>query len=655
MLCTVNDIKQRLGLAAEDTRHDETIERIVLGFTARAERFCGRGLIVPAAEVTETYTGGTQMIQLERYPVVSIASVKESYGAAFDTLEPLTAGQQWRLLRTGRTGVLLRQFTVWPGRIDAVQVVYRGGYCAAGATPEGDEIALPADLREAAICQCRCMAKDVNIPVRAEGAERAKQQLDGVSRSAGKIGDTAQQTGRSAETGFGKVRSALGKLAGPLGFTALLAVIARVSRAVSNFFDEMARRIDEAVRRLKDLRSGYEGLFEAMNAFDERSRRQVVGQSLAMLAETRVPQEVGLPVIEAYARQFRGQMGPEAYDAGLRGMLEYAAQHGGAATPDLIGMMAGFGMTDPARQGAFRRQIAEAAGRTGLTDGDVIGALSRGMPTIQAMGWSPDEAVATVAALAAGEAGRQRQALPARTLEALMGANISEAEGLGIDAETAADPQRLFAAMGAHVAGMEPHAATRALQQVYGRTGATGVYKLMQADMDAQRAALDRAAGPEGIAREQRKAEGRRGTFEAEHDEIDALVALLGLDVTGDEARRKLIRRLGRQYREERRRRDPVGQWARDLTGRFDLTTTVDEEAAFSMWADSLSEEERAEIADPLGSVRGHFFRGMTEDQRFSAVRDAGRERGITVINNHYDYSTNLQRSEGNASPRISP
>lgn len=157
MLCTIADIKDRLGLTG--TTHDAVIEQIVKGFTARAERFCRRGLVAPDADVTEYYTGGTQMLQLMRYPVIAITSVKECWAYNFDDVDPLTSEQDYRLLGGGQRGLLLRLWSVWPGMFDGVQVVYRGGYCAAGVAPQDGETALPDDLREAAICQCSFVFK----------------------------------------------------------------------------------------------------------------------------------------------------------------------------------------------------------------------------------------------------------------------------------------------------------------------------------------------------------------------------------------------------------------------------------------------------------------------------------------------------------------
>jgi len=154
MLCTRNDIKDRKGISATDTDHDDVIDQIILGFLSRAESYTARTLIVTAADVTEFLTGGTEYIQLTRYPVVDITSIKIAYDFDFDSADALTANTDYRVLRGGNKGVILRCVGIWPMAHESIQALYRGSYCAAGVTPSAGEVALPDDLREAAIIQC---------------------------------------------------------------------------------------------------------------------------------------------------------------------------------------------------------------------------------------------------------------------------------------------------------------------------------------------------------------------------------------------------------------------------------------------------------------------------------------------------------------------
>ena len=338
------------------------------------------------------------------------------------------------------------------------------------------------------------MAKNINIHIKAKGAQRTKQELDGVGRSAEQMGSKTARAGAW-------IRNSLGTL----GFAAIAAAIAAAALKVAKFFDELKRRTDEAVKNVEDLRAGYTDLFEAMGAFSEAERKAVTVGVAETLMETGVSKQVGLPVINAYERQFgalreSGQFTEQQYQEGLRGMLTYGARHGGAATPELIAIMRGWGMVTPEQQGAFRRQIAAGAAASGLTDEELINALGRGMPTIKAMGWTPEESVSTIATLAAGEAGRKKASLPATTLQGLLVPQLTNVAKYGISEEIAQDPRQLLAALQERRGTMDQQAFTRMLTQIYGTEAAAGVSKLLGVPQAGLRATLAEAAGPSGVA-----------------------------------------------------------------------------------------------------------------------------------------------------------
>jgi len=150
-LCTLADCKTRRGLTTTD--NDSLIERIILGVAAAFESYCRRPLILNSSNVTEYYTGLGQYLQLARYPIAAITSIKEACDYNFTTAEALTADEDYRLIRSGKSGVLYSMLGCWDPNPDAIQVVYRGGFVAAGGTVGTGETALPDDLREAAIEQ----------------------------------------------------------------------------------------------------------------------------------------------------------------------------------------------------------------------------------------------------------------------------------------------------------------------------------------------------------------------------------------------------------------------------------------------------------------------------------------------------------------------
>jgi len=152
-LATLTDLKDRLGIASTNTDHDQTLGRIITGITTIFESHCRRPLIITAADVTEYTSGLGTRLQLNRYPVASITSVKIAIDYNFDDVTALVADTEYRLTNSGANGILYRRGLEWPLVDDSIQVIYRGGYCPAGQSAGEGETVLPADLREAAIEQ----------------------------------------------------------------------------------------------------------------------------------------------------------------------------------------------------------------------------------------------------------------------------------------------------------------------------------------------------------------------------------------------------------------------------------------------------------------------------------------------------------------------
>ncbi len=175
-ICTLADVKDRLGLT--DTDYDQLINRIILGIEAVFDGFTNRQLIVPAADVTEYYTACGPQLQLNRWPIVSITSIKQMVDYDFASADALTANSGYRLVNAGKNGIVYRMYAAWLTIPDCIQAIYRGGYASAGQTPGTGETAMPNDLREAAIEQASFIFKrkdDIGLAgVSAEGGSMSK-------------------------------------------------------------------------------------------------------------------------------------------------------------------------------------------------------------------------------------------------------------------------------------------------------------------------------------------------------------------------------------------------------------------------------------------------------------------------------------------------
>lgn len=498
------------------------------------------------------------------------------------------------------------------------------------------------------------MAKDVNIHLKTTGAGQTKQDLDQIAGGAKKVGNEAGQAGPVAEKGMSRFQSAIRGLVGAAGIVAVIKIVGNLSDRIAQFFDAISTKADEAIERIRGLRQGFDDLYEAMNAFDETSRKQVTVQALELLQKTGTPKEIGLPIIDAYTRQFKalvdsGQLTREQYDKGLEGMLQYADVHGKGATPDLIALMAGFGLTTPEQQGQFRRQIATGAAAVGLTDKDVIDALSRGAPTIKAMGWTPTYAVEAVATIASKETGRQKAALPSTTFQAIMSPQEEKLAEYGLEPGLAERQRELLGEMQKMIeAGTvqkiiptkrkgarpqyEPVEPLTMLIDIYGGAAATGVKKLLDARNQELAARLQTAASEEGTKAEGAEWAGYGTTQESRQAASEAKGDIISLQRKIDEEYARDVRYIGQKRLERLETEEPKTTWFR----RKALGVQPEEMkmvGAYRAWQEGLTEEEEwatVEAYEGPGKYLGEAakrqaalverWKGMSAQQRYEAL-----------------------------------
>ncbi|MCE5184929.1 MAG: hypothetical protein LLF76_02245 [Planctomycetaceae bacterium] len=468
--------------------------------------------------------------------------------------------------------------------------------------------------------------------------------MSGIGNAAGQSSQKTEQAGSKMASGFAAVKKAVLAVVNEVSAIATAFVAAAVF--VAKFYDDLKTKNDEAVKQVQELRKSYEDLFDVLGASDEASRQQVVKESTELLADTRVSKETGIPIIASYNRQFKDTMRDDEFEKGIRGMLSFGALHGGQATPAMIDIMAGWGMNTAARQGEFRRMVSAVPG---LEEDDVIAALGRGMPTIRAMGWTPEQAIANVGILSRGEAGRMRSAMPATTFEAIAGAQTEKAiKDYGIKKELAEDPLALYNELDRRVDSMSQKDAYKTLQEVYGG-GAKGVWKLMTSDRSAVQNALERARGPEGVRDEDKEFKDYLYTLEAITAGSEAAKDKAKQDVTAEETFRAEVRSQGEEYRKVLERRQPVRQ---GLYQFFTPKGVEQEHAAYQQWLGNLSDEERQAVRDTQRQAwsEGYSDPFVAAWQRkgpqgqyealMGIARGNGQGGGNITINNTYNNNT---------------
>ncbi|MBN2270009.1 MAG: hypothetical protein JXN61_05300 [Sedimentisphaerales bacterium] len=498
------------------------------------------------------------------------------------------------------------------------------------------------------------MSKDINIHLKTTGADKTKQDLDQIAGGAQKVGEKAGQAGPVAEKGLSRFQSAIRGLVGAAGIAAVIKIVGSLSDRIAKFFDTISTKADEAVERIRGLRQGFDDLYEAMNAFDEKSRKEVTRQALELLQKTGTPKEVGIEVIDAYTRQFKalvdkGQISQGQYQEGLEGMLQYASVHGGKATPELVAIMAGWGMTTPEQQGEFRRQIASGAAAVGLKDADVIEALSKGSPTIKAMEWTPAYAVEAVATIAAGEAGSKRARLPGTTLQAIMSPQEAKLAEYGLEPRLAEQPEELLGLLqpvadagkakrlkAVQRKGRPPQyedvEALTMLVDLYGPDAAAGVRKLLVAKNQELARTLQAAASEEGAKTEAAEWKAYATTQETRQAATEAKGDIISLQRKIDEEYAKDVRYIGEKRLERLETEEPKLTWFR----RKILGVQAEEMkmvGAYRAWRESLTEDERRVIVEEYAGPGAYLgqaaqtqaafverWKGMSAQQRYEAL-----------------------------------
>lgn len=482
------------------------------------------------------------------------------------------------------------------------------------------------------------MSKDVNIHVKTTGAEFTKEQLQAIKDHVARLGYETSIAGSKAEkasNGFGQF---FNRFKGPLGVIAAISGIARLALAIEGFFDKIKQRSDEAVRELQQVRGGFDDIFEALNAFDEKSRQAATKETYQLLQKTGTPEAIGLPIVNAYIRQFKDQMPPDQYQQGLEAMLSYGARHGKGATAELIEFMGGLGMNQPDQQAAFTRQIAAASQAVKLPDEAIISAMSKGMSTIKAMGWTPEQALEAVATMAAtaGPNVKMRTTMPTAGLQAIMAPQAPEklayaeveaaeqakdaaekakaqaketrtfaakkaadlaqadAEAKEIAAEQAVtaaqklaeDPMAFMWAVKDRRAAMTREQSNRFLREIYGEQGGLAVGGLLEGRKDLARK-IQWGKTAEGLAADRAEEERFKSTLEFRDAVTKAADRGIQQDVTDEEKTMEDVRDLGLEAQKKLRIRQP---WRQEIRERLSGKAREQEEAARRYWIDYLTE-----------------------------------------------------------------
>jgi len=137
-LATLTNVKDVLGISAEQTVHDSVLQSIVNNVSATIERAAGRPLLRDHSRI-EIFPGGNKQIRVGAFPIVEVHSIRESSTRDFDDSDnytELVEGTDYVIEAgsdglEGSSGVIRRLNGDWLGSKNSpgqVQVRYTGGY-----------------------------------------------------------------------------------------------------------------------------------------------------------------------------------------------------------------------------------------------------------------------------------------------------------------------------------------------------------------------------------------------------------------------------------------------------------------------------------------------------------------------------------------------
>jgi len=135
-LCTLNNVKDRLGLTGTKEEEDSIIESLIDEVSKLFETYCDR--IFGSAEYTEYFDGGGRSwVRPKNYPITAVSGIWDDFEWGWDA-EDLIDSSYYRVATDGMF-IILKNLTF----VDAeqnVKVVYTAGYST-----------IPFDLRGACI------------------------------------------------------------------------------------------------------------------------------------------------------------------------------------------------------------------------------------------------------------------------------------------------------------------------------------------------------------------------------------------------------------------------------------------------------------------------------------------------------------------------
>lgn len=124
-LCTVEDVKELLGIDAGDTSQDNLIRRRINQATVMIERYCGGRRFKAETYTADIDATHSDQITLDQYPVIEFTSLSSKDGSLNDNNYDTTDLDRYFV--DSEAGVLDLTYNAWGGW-NQYRAIYRAGY-----------------------------------------------------------------------------------------------------------------------------------------------------------------------------------------------------------------------------------------------------------------------------------------------------------------------------------------------------------------------------------------------------------------------------------------------------------------------------------------------------------------------------------------------
>lgn len=388
------------------------------------------------------------------------------------------------------------------------------------------------------------MSKNVDIHIRAQGADKARSDIEGVGRETKHLGS---RTARAGEW----IKNALGSLIGPLGFAGLGATAVLAIRKIISALDDMKKAVAEAVQELANQQRAAANFFEAMSAYSPAQRRAAIVQARGVQATTGLSFESSMQLLESQKRTF-GAIQPDVTTQ----LAGYWALHGGPSTLGLVRWMGESGLKTADEQGRILRMVGAVAGQTGLTDEEVIRAITSRGELFRYLGWTPEETITNVGKAIGGLSPSEASRAMRGTFEAIAALDKGKAKELKIPRPYAESAKGRLEFIKKRAAVMSPEQRTAYMYEAFGAAAPYVSGFLLEPISPEMQQALAYAATPQAAEEERQRVSGFRRTAEAQMEMAAGGAGVFETMVTQRDQMQATIREYGKRYLEYLRRTD---------------------------------------------------------------------------------------------------